>query len=158
MAQESTTRVVERNSIADPPAAARIRWSTPVPPADRWRLSPQKHTSDLERSLVLVSWSAWTNLRCLVGRRPPDRPGTFRGAPFRAHAHDPTGESAPSWFGCPSHAVIHHEFRRTSSTFLPGPAVAGLPGGSRNRSSRTGSRGLAELFPNLAVRVGIHSE
>ena len=52
---------------------------------------------------MLVSWSAWTNLRCLAGRRPPDRPGTFRGAPFRAHAHDPTGESAPSWIGCPSH-------------------------------------------------------
>jgi hypothetical protein len=94
-----------------------------------WRLlqkNPrQKHTSDLERSLVLVSWSAWTNLRCLVGRRPSNRPGTIRGAPFRAHAHDPTGESSPTRNGFPIHFGIRHEFRRTSPAFLLVRTVAG---------------------------------
>ena len=85
----------------------------------------QKHTSDLKRSLVFVSWSAWTNLRCLAGRRPSVRPRAIQGAPFRAHAHDPTGEYWPSRNGFPIHFGIRHAFRRTPPAFLLVRTVSG---------------------------------
>ena len=118
----------------------------------------QKHTSDLKRSLVFVSWSAWTNLRCLAGRRPSDLPRAIQGAPFRAHAHDPTGEVGRQGTvsrSTSAFATRSVELRRPSCLSAPLPVLR-----SRCwiRFFRTGSRGLANPFLGLSVEVAIHCE